>query len=132
MNKENIVKVFALMVVLLVVASGIVFVLIQRDRNMQLTSPSVTEVQKPARVYTEEEKTKILQDLASRTPSSVTPLAKEAHIPTQVSSSTPSLSVKETQIRIQELKRVSASISTTGMSDAEKLRILNTLSSKVQ
>ena len=132
MNKESILKIFVTIGLLLVVAAGISYTMLRGDKNIQMTQPGVVVPPETARVYTEEEKTKILQDLAHRMPSPVTSLAKEPNTSLQVSSSTPALSAKETQKRIQELKRVNTSVSITTMSDAEKLRILNSLSSKVQ
>lgn len=119
MKKESILKIFGIIALVIIVAGGISFSFSQRDKNIPMTQPSVVVPPETTHVYTEVEKVKILQNLALREPSTTTP---------QISSST--VSAQETQKRMQILKKVAASFSTTSPSDAEKLRILNSFSSK--
>lgn len=130
MHKSTILKIFACIILFFVVAATVWFMLVQSDKKRGASTAVPSE---SARVYTEEEKVKILQDLAGAKVTTTMATAKIVSVPVKVTSDT--LSAQEGQKRIQTLKQISPATntaSTAGPSDAEKLRILNSLGGATQ
>lgn len=129
MNKGIALKIFAVIAAFVAVAAIIVFILTQGDKNAGSNLPS-----RPERVYTEAEKTQILQDLSGvKAAAATTTTVKEAAV--TVKATNDPLPSRETQKRVQTLQQLTPTVdtsSTAGPSEADKLRILNSLGGSTQ
>lgn len=129
MNKGIVLKIFAIIAAFVAVAAIIVFILAQGDKKTDSPIPPV-----PERIYTEAEKTQILQDLSGeKTAVTTTAIVKESTV--TVKATNDPLPSKETQKRTQTLQQLTPTVnspSVSGPSDEDKLRILNSLGGSTQ
>ncbi len=130
MRNGIILKIITSLALFAVFAVAVWFVLTQTDKRGDVGNEKTTPeaVSEPLRVYTEEEKIGVLKNLAET--NIATQTAKDAPVSIETTSSV--ASKQEAQERTQVLEQIAPPANTVTPSDAEKLRILNSLKSTVQ